>query len=199
MPFATDQLCGHAKKPTTQFIASGNWDIALGMDLFVANNATNYIYFGDGTGLFDGPAPGSLPAVQNRLTFPGGAANTVAAFVADWNSDFALTPDIITVDDPGGGGAAIITQHIITPNAPGTAPTITSTPFPAGALANPRCCAGTFYNADLIILSDLGQGAAREILIGSTAHAVLHGSTVPVLLVPVRGSSRKPSGRSRSR
>ena len=39
--------------------------------------------------------------------------------------------------------------------------------------------------ADLIVLSNLGHGSFREILIGSTAEHCLRNATIPVLLVPL--------------
>lgn len=145
----------------TNFVWLADWDNNGTPDLFVANTGSNYIYFNDGGGLFDGPAPGSLPLVLDRFTLFGGAADTRAAFVGDWDNSLTSL-DIITVDDPGGGGAAVIMQHIVTPNAPGTLPTVVSTAFPAGALASPRSCTATDYNGDgipdLLVGYDGGGG-----------------------------------------
>ena len=41
-------------------------------------------------------------------------------------------------------------------------------------------------NADLIILGSHGHGAVYRAVLGSTSEGVLHGSKVPVLIVPTR-------------
>jgi nucleotide-binding universal stress UspA family protein len=41
--------------------------------------------------------------------------------------------------------------------------------------------------ADLLVMATHGHGAVFDLLVGSVSHAVLRGTTVPLLLVPVRG------------
>lgn len=40
--------------------------------------------------------------------------------------------------------------------------------------------------ADLLVMATHGHGAVFDLLVGSVSHAVLRGTTVPLLLVPVR-------------
>lgn len=40
--------------------------------------------------------------------------------------------------------------------------------------------------ADLLVMATHGRGAVFDLLVGSVSHAVLRGTTIPLLLVPVR-------------